>query len=128
VADLLAQGNAWLEDQRHRYLTLTVTYRRGDQSVQVQATIGRTIFRLDAPSDGFGVTTRYVSRDYLVRATDLVLNGEQTLPQRGDQIVEASGGGTVHEVMGPGGGEPDWRFSDPQRLTLRIHTKEIPGP
>jgi hypothetical protein len=126
VADLLAQGSAWLEDQRHRYLTLTVTYRRGDQSVQVQATIGRTIFRLDAPGDGFGVTTRYVSRDYLIRAADLVLNGEQTLPQRGDEIVESNG--VTHEVMGPGSGEPDWRFSDPQRLTLRIHTKEIPGP
>jgi hypothetical protein len=126
VADLLAQGSAWLEDQRHRYLTTTVTYRRGDQNVQVQATIGRTIFRLDAPSDGFGVTTRYVSRDYLIRAADLVLNGEQTLPQRGDQIVELNG--VTHEVMGPGSGEPDWRFSDPQRLTLRIHTKEIPGP
>jgi hypothetical protein len=125
VADLLAQGSAWLEDQRHRYLTTTVTYRRGEQSVQVQATIGRTIFRLDSPSDGFGVTTRYVSRDYLIRAVDLVLNGEQTLPERGDQIVESIG--VTHEVMGPGGGEPDWRFSDAQRLTLRIHTKEIPG-
>jgi hypothetical protein len=125
VPDLLAYGSAWLEDQRHRHLTTTVTYRRDSQSVQVQATVGQTVFRIDGD---LGATIRHVRRDYLVRAADLVLPPDTapSLPQRGDRILEASGG--VHEVMGPGGGEPDWRFSDPQRLTLRIHTKEIATP
>jgi len=127
VADLLAQGQAWLNDQRHRHLTRTVTYRRDVQSVQVQATIGRTVFRLD---DGSGATVRYVGRDYLIRSEDLVLAGERTLPQRGDLIIEVNdtGGEHQHEVMGPGNGEPDWRYSDPERLALRIHTKEVGNP
>lgn len=127
MADLLAQGAAWLDEQRHRYLTQTVTYRRGEHAVQVQATIGRTVFRLN---DGYGATVRHVSRDYLVRAADLVLNGERTEPQRGDQVIETddSGNEHLHEVMGPGGNEPDWRYSDPQRTGLRIHTKEIGTP
>jgi hypothetical protein len=125
VPDLLAHGSTWLEDQRHRHLTTTVTYRRSDQSVQVQATVGQTVFRIDGE---LGATIRHVRRDYLVRAADLVLPPDTaaTLPQRGDQIVDTYD--VVHEVMGPGGGEPDWRFSDPQRRTLRIHTKEIDSP
>jgi hypothetical protein len=125
VPDLLAYGSAWLEDQRHRHLTTPVTYQRGSRSVQLQATIGQTVFRIDGE---LGAVIHHVRRDYLIRAIDLVLPPEvgPTLPQRGDQIVD--GNGVVYEVMGPGGGEPDWRYSDPQRQTLRIHSKEIAQP
>jgi hypothetical protein len=125
VPDLLAHGSAWLEDQRHRHLTTTVTYRRGDQGVQVQATIGQTVFRIDGE---LGAVIHHVRRDYLIRAMDLVLPPDttSTLPQRGDRIVDSND--VVHEVMGPGSGEPDWRYSDPQYQTLRIHTKEITSP
>lgn len=129
MADLLAQGAAWLDGQRHRYLTQTVTYRRGESAVQVQATIGRTVFRLN---DAYGATVRHISRDYLIRAADLVLNGERVEPKRGDLVIETDDAGIehTHEVMGPGasGGGPDWRYSDPQRLVLRIHNKEIGTP
>lgn len=126
MPDLLAQGAAWLDEQRHQHLTTTVTYRRGEHAVQVQATIGRTVFRLN---DAYGATVRHVSRDYLIRAADLVLDGQRVEPKRGDQVIEVDNAGIehTHEVMGPGasGGEPDWRYSDPQRSGLRIHTKEV---
>ena len=123
MADLLQQGLGWLEEQRTRHLTRTVTYRRGALSVDVQATIGETVFRL---SDPLGAEVRHVRRDYLILAEDLVLGGQTVLPERGDRIEKTDSGEThVHEVMGPGSGEPDWRWSDPYRKTLRIHTKHV---
>lgn len=121
--DLLEQGSAWLEDQRHAHMTRTVTYTRTvGQTVTLSATIGRTDFE---QADEFGVLHRIQSRDFLVLAADLVLGGEQTLPKAGDRVEETVGAKTyVYEVMAPGG-EPPWRYSDPYRKTLRIHTKHV---
>jgi len=120
--DLLELGAAWLEDQRTRHLSRTVTYLRGNDSVNVAATIGRTEFE---QADEYGIVHRTESRDFLVLAVDLVLAGKAELPRAGDRIREAAGEQVfVYEVMAPGG-EPPWRYSDPYRRTLRIHTKFV---
>jgi len=68
---------------------------------------------------------RIESRDYLVRASDLILAGAVTLPKPGDLILESDGIATyTYEVMAPGD-EPPWRYSDMNRATLRIHTKQV---
>ncbi len=86
------------------------------------ATIGRTEFEI---AGDYGVIERVESRDFLVLTEDLVLVGNATLPERGDRIRETRGTTTyVYEVMAPGQ-EPHWRYSDPYRKTLRIHTKQI---
>ena len=86
------------------------------------ATVGRTIFEQD---DGAGSIIRTEVRDYLIDTADLVLNSQQILPEKGDQIEEQDGDNLfVYEVM-PIGKEPHWRYSDPYRKTLRIHTKHI---
>ena len=122
MADLLEQSSNWLQDQRHQHATQTVTYQRGADSVTLAASIGRTIFEID---NGFGVVERTESRDFLVLAADLVLAGSPVLPERGDRIRETQGTTTyVYEVMAPGK-EPHYRFSDPYRKTLRIHTKHV---
>lgn len=126
MPDLLQRGSDWLEDQRTKHATKLVTYQRGvvgdGPSVQVQATIGRTTFDVD---NGTGALLRVESRDYLVLTADLVLNGEQTPPKQGDTIRESMGQTVmVYEVMAPGGA-PHFRFSDPYRKTLRIHTKFV---
>lgn len=127
MTDLLAQGAAWLADQRRRFLTRTVTYQRTiggvTQSVDVPATVGQTIFRFDSD---YGASVRQISRDFLITASDLLLDGQATEPKRGDQIRETAGPVThVYEVMGPGNDEPDWRYSDNERTTFRIHTKHV---
>ncbi len=120
--DLLTRGAAWLEDQRARHLSRTVTYLRGGDSVAVAATIGRTEFE---QVDEYGVIHRMQSRDYLISAADLVLAGVPEQPSAGDRIRETAGEQIfLYEVMAPGG-EPPWRYSDPYRRTLRIHTKFI---
>ncbi|MCA9178645.1 MAG: hypothetical protein KDB14_29490 [Planctomycetales bacterium] len=122
MADLLQTGSNWLQDQRKKHITRTVTYRRGVDSVLAQATVGRTVFEQD---DGSGVIVRTEVRDYLIDTADLVLAGQPALPERGDRIEEIeSGKKFTYEVMTLGT-EPHWRYSDPYRKTLRVHTKHI---
>ena len=122
MTDLLQKGSDWLEEKRTRHATETVCYVRGGQSVELSATVGKTTFEVD---DGCGVLVRHESRDYLVLAADLKFDDAPTLPQRGDRVRETQGGTVfVYEVTAPGN-EPCWRYSDPYRKTLRIHTKQI---
>jgi hypothetical protein len=122
VADLLEKSSAWLEDQREKFMSRTVIYQRGTDTVEVTATIGQTLFAVD---NGEGAALQVESRDYLIRAIYLVLGGGPVLPRRGDQIHELQDGVIfIYEVMAPGD-EPVWRYSDPYRKTLRIHTKQV---
>lgn len=126
MADLLEQGSSFLETQRHAHMTRPVVYARGGETIEVRATVGRTVFD---QQDQFGVLHRTESRDYLVRAADLVLGGAQATPRAGDRVRETADGRVlVYEVMAlgaQGGNAPPYRYSDPFRRTLRIHTKFI---
>lgn len=120
--DLLRWGSDWLEETRNILMARPVTYVRGSQTVDLPASIGRTVFRIDK---GYGVTERYEARDFLILSRDLVLGGTPTLPLRGDRIRETDGNRVfVYEVMAPGS-EPHFRYSDAYRKTLRIHTKLV---
>jgi len=122
VTDLLQTASDWLEDQRNKHLSRKVTYQRDTSTAEIDATIGRTEFEVD---NGHGVLEHVASRDYLIPAADLVLDGSQTLPQAGDRIRETDANQTfVYEVMAPAD-EPPWRYSDPYRKTLRVHTKHV---
>jgi hypothetical protein len=122
MTDLLGQGAAWLEGMRHRHMTRPVVYQRGALAVTIQATVGRTVFEV---SNAQGVVTQVERRDFLVRAQDLVLGSTVVLPAPGDRIRETRGEKVhVYEVMGAGN-EKHFRPSDPDGLTLRIHTAEV---
>lgn len=122
MADLFESGASWLADQLKTHASHSVTYFRGAEQVTVQATIGKTEFEID---DGSGIIVRSQSRDFLIQATDLQLGGVETLPVAGDQIRETQGLNTfVYEVMAPGN-EPPYRYSDPFRKLLRIHSKHV---
>ncbi len=127
MADLLDMGARWLEDQRHRHMTKTVTYQRGAEAVDVQATVGRTVFEQADDLAAGGVVRRTESRDFLVRAVDLLLGGQRVLPRAGDRVRETdadTGRVFVYEVSAPGSssGAPVFGYADPCRCTFRIHT------
>jgi hypothetical protein len=124
MPDMLGQGSAWLEDQRHKHLSRSVVYQRGEESIELAATIGRTEFE---QVDQSGMVNKIESRDFLVRRSDLILGGAPSLPKPGDRIRETSDEQIfIYEVMSPlGGNEPPFRYSDPNRHTLRIHTKHV---
>jgi hypothetical protein len=119
----MEKASALVDRVRRANLAHTVTYQRGNQSVDVAATVGRTEFE---GVDAYGAVERTESREFLILAVDLVLaGGAAALPEPGDRISEVQDGATyVYEVMAPAR-QPCWRWSDPYRRTLRIHTKEV---
>ena len=122
MADLLEQASVWLGRMRASHMGRKVTYRRGQQSVEVTATVGQTTFEVINDS-GFAELVH--SRDYLIAADTLVISGTAVIPKPGDRIEELLNGQTlVHDVMSPDQGKPCWRYSDPYRRTMRIHTKQ----
>lgn len=122
MPNLLQTGSAWLADQMKTHASVDVVYERGAEQVPVKATVGKMEFELD---DGSGLVVRVQSRDYLIQSADLVLGGVPSLPVSGDRIRETQGATTfVYEVNAPGN-EPHYRFSDPFRKLLRIHTKHV---
>jgi hypothetical protein len=123
VTDLLQTGQEWLADQLKEHASRQVVYQRGATELVVQATIGRTLMKLD---DGYGgIRMEWTDRDFLIQAADLLIGAAVVTPERGDRVRETVGVNTsVFEVMAYGD-EPPWRFSDPFGKLLRIHTKFI---
>ena len=120
--DLLRRGLEWLERERAKHASQKVRYRRGAEEAEVRATIGKTLFEIQ---NDYGVAERTETRDFLVLARELVLGGAVTTPRRGDQVRELQGSQVfIYEVMAPGK-EPEWRYSDLYRHTLRIHTRQV---
>ena len=122
MGDLLDRGSAFLDDQRHKHMSRTVVYQRGAEAKEVLATIGKTEFE---QADEAGLIHRVESRDFLVRTADLDLGAGPILPRAGDQVRETVEAQVfVYEVNAPGG-QPPFRYSDPYRRVLRIHSKHI---
>jgi hypothetical protein len=122
MTDMLHTGQSWLSEKLRTHASRLVTYQRDNVEAELPATIGRSTYEQD---DGEGIITRSQVRDFLIDTADLLLSAIGTLPRRGDRVLETDGNTTfVFEVMALGG-EPPWRYSDPFRLKLRIHTKQI---
>lgn len=128
--DVLKTGLAWLTAQLREHAMQDVVYVRGGDRVALRAHFGEKLLRLD---DGFGgVRMEWTDLDLLIPAADLVLGGVAAEPERGDLVRvadEASGGTRIYEVA-PIGGEPPWRYADPHRSIVRVHTKfvEVEAP
>ncbi len=119
VTDLLQSGSAWLDARLQESAAGPVTYKRQGRSVTFNATMGSTEVQAQ---DAGGVIVNQTLTDWLFPASLLVLGGAQTLPQDGDQIIHAGPDNAVYEVT-PIGSEPCWRYTDANRLHLRVHTK-----
>lgn len=120
--DLLAQASRWLNDQRAAHLAGEVTYRRsltGGQTVDlpIRATIGRTDYQVAADAQASGSIGAQVT-DFLVGADQL----PDFDPQIGDRIIAS---GRCYQVQPLGEDTQGWRWSDPHRVTYRIHTRDI---
>jgi len=111
---------AWLINKIDAEESHSVLYERGALSVTLNATPGRTEYQ---KMDQSGVVTDFQTRDFIVTASDLILDGAVVLPVRGDTITDTAGTAAVYEVL-PIEGEQPYRFSDPLQRMLRIHTKE----
>ena len=128
MADMIATGLEWLEEQRVAHMTGTVAYHSRDLSVSVPATKGRSQFDSVSPAD-VGVVERVESTDWLILTEDLDLGSGAHEPKRGDVVKEVGIDGKtyVYEVVpfAVGGGQVHWRWSDQYRRARRIHTKHV---
>lgn len=128
MQDLLAQGAAWLAQQRRKHCAQKVAYSRpstGSTLRKVPATRGRSLHQIE---QGDGALVSVESDDFIIAPGDLKLDGVESEPAAGDRITDADG--YVYEVAPPigGGGEPHWRWADGHRQDLRIHVKQITTP
>jgi len=120
MTDQLQAAVAWLGATRKESMARTVTYVRGDDTVAVAATVGKTEFPVVGPD---GVQSAVESRDYIINSVDLVLDGAVVIPQRGDQVRDTVNGvDRTYEVLSPGGTQ-HYRFTGPDNGLCRIHTK-----
>mgnify|MGYP006275232775 CR=1 FL=1 len=113
ATDVINTGTEWLNQMRAAHSAQSVEFRRGGETHEVLATIGRTTYEV---ADDYGTRLDAHAMDFLILADDLGFE-----PQAGDVIVF---GGRKYEVMNLA---PDgvWRWSDPYRTTFRIHTKDV---
>jgi hypothetical protein len=101
---------------------LDVTYCRGDATVAVTAVPGQTRVTVE---DASGLSIRAKRRDWIVRASDLLLGGQTVLPEVGDTIRLTVGQDVqVFEVQRLAG-EGHYTACDDLGQVLRIHTRQI---
>ena len=120
--DMLSDAADWLRDQRKDKMARTVIYAQGEVSGTVRATVGQTTFRIGQAA-GPDILIRM--RDYIIEAAELAAL-DISEPAMGDQITETVAGvARVFEVLGPGNGEPEWRWHERYGNSYRIHTKDM---
>lgn len=121
MSDLLRQAVESLAELRGAFASASVTYRRGASSVELPATIGRTVFRF---VDTDGNYFRQGLRDFLVASADLDFGSGPIVPRRGDFVDVPLGDRVYRWEVNAINGEAVYRMSDPQGVTLRIHAIE----
>lgn len=95
-----------------------VTIVRGDSEAEATATIGKTVFVDKADAAAARAVHWTETRDFIVLATDYLVDGEPATPAVGDQVRED---GRTYEAVSVYG-EPCYRFADPAQTWLRVHT------
>lgn len=123
MTDKLERGSAWLAAKGKAHATQTVLYIRGLNAVSLQATPGRAELE---QQDAYGILCRIESRTFMFNAADLILSdGLQTTPQAGDAIQESVNGTTnTYELLSLPN-QQSWRWADPYRHKLIVHTKLV---
>ncbi len=122
MTNLLEDASQWLSGQIDDHASNSVLYRRGSLTVPLVAGKARTTYEL---TDSSGMLVEVESRDFLVTAATLILDGIQCLPEVGDRIIETVDSSLhAYEVM-TFGTEKQYRFCDPYHHKLRVHTKYI---
>lgn len=123
MADLRAKGSAFLAQQLRKHAGVDIIYARGDSSTSPRARRGRSTF--DVP-DLQGMIVHTETDDFFIDVADLELDDIPVEPKAGDRItVGDCAGSPVYEVMAPGAGQPEWKYTDSYRTAYRIHTKFI---
>lgn len=119
MADVFSSGLRWFEAAFKGNAGSSVGYQFGAGSVSLTAVIGETPVGSQLEKD---VLMTWRSQDFLVQAADLVdSSGAAITPTVGHALT--SNGNTFRVAAASDG--RCFRYTDPTRRTLRIHTKEL---
>lgn len=119
MADLMATGAAWFEQQRQQYLTVPVEYRIAGTGHPISCRATVVIGRWESVNSA-GQVVRMETRDFIIADNEL-----HHTPVRGDTITLREGPvEAVCKVVIPDGNEQAWRWSDRSHTIKRIHTME----
>lgn len=120
---LMQDGLAWLADRLKESAGQSATYTRGEDTASVTVWLATPRPEQDG-IDGV-ILERYDLMDVRMLAADLVIDGSETLPQRGDRISIARSTGTdVYEVMAHGNEPPYW-WPDTDHVQVGVHCKQV---
>lgn len=98
-----------------------VKYKRGTDTVTVDAARGNTFFRYKAEDN---IRIQYEEKEFLIGVDDLVLAGTRVVPQRGDKIIEVYGTKTyTYQVIPTESSDDVWAYSDAGKSTYRVFAK-----
>ncbi len=123
---MLQKGAAWLAGKLRTHVSREVVYVRGGIRQTIPAVVGRTGY--EVTDELGGVRLEYTDRDFLIVAEEYRAGGLLEEPQEGDRIEEAVGGATLVYEVAPPPGRTAWRYDDPYRTMIRVHTKQIEAP
>lgn len=121
---MLAAASTWLDSTLKTSEGETVTIKVGGDEVDVTAVVGATPIGVDF---GNGVFQTWQSTDFLIEASELVAGGVSFLPEPGMAFVRTIGGDEKRFEVMPADDGRVFRYTDPGRAMLRIHTKEVPA-
>lgn len=117
MPNLLNTAMTWLNSTLQQSAGDVIVYQRGSSTVSITAVVGATDGeRMDAG----GMAYSFTSKDFMIEASDLVLDGEIVVPSRGDRITY---GGRSYTVVVMQTGEQPYRESGTGSSVYRVHTK-----
>lgn len=120
---LLERGSRMLARVFDEHESVELVYRRRRQPgspIAIRATVGQTEHSQEQ-GDGFLRTWR--TRDFILPAELLTQDGAQFEPEEDDQIEATIDGVRSTYAVTPGSGGPCFAYSEPEEITVRIHTK-----
>ncbi len=127
MANLLATGMAWLNEQLAEHAAVTMRFHRKAQSVEVQVIARRPATPPISPG-GAPLNPSIYERDLDVRLADLASVLGTTMPSSSDYFSEQVDGRlVVYKITQPLGGGPrfDWVSGDRgPEARIRIHAKQ----
>ena len=119
TSDMMLDGARSAMATRETSMSQTVTYTRDTITATVPATLGRSTYTiLNAENAEITVTVT----DFIIATSRLAAFGD---PEPGDVITweDAAGNEVENVVCCPAGDDTAFRYCDPYRLQLRIHTQ-----
>jgi hypothetical protein len=118
--NMMSKGSAWLSGKLQGFASQAAFYQRGQQCLPIQVTVGDSEFTRRRADD---ISNEHRVVDFLFPASSIHAVFHE--PSAGDFIeTDYLGEKRLFEVLSPGGDEPAWRYSDPHRNMIRVHTVE----